>query len=427
MTETTKRREGIFHQHIPMTITDWLVDVVIAAGAFGFAMMQMSLSAQLFVPDDFTRRILGIQSVVPSLFAMVAAGITCVPLIARRRFAWPVFIAVLLLWMFFDWVCGLQSLSLVSPLVALFTVAYERGRQEAFIAGSITLVIALLAGLGGETMRFSALFIFQNITFVIAVTLAGYALHTRQEYLEEAQARVQEVERLRISESKRAYEAERTRESEASRRVEEERVRIAREVHDITAHSLSAVNIQATAAERLVDSDPEAARQAMGEVRKISKTSLEDIRAMISVLRAKDESDGRAPTVGTECIGDLVNYLEEAHVQCDLISDRYERSCVPVHTDVALFGIAREACTNIVRHAHAKSATIELACEAGCARLTVSDDGCGMPDKETSQGHGIEGMRERANLLGGHLVLSENEPHGTVVEVSIPLESDKMK
>ncbi len=397
-----------------MSATDWLVDCVVMLGAFGFGMVQLTLSANLFVPDTFTRMILGITNVTPSAEGTVATLVTCLPLIGRRRFPWPVFGLTLLLWMIFDWGAGIVSLSIVSTLVALFTLAYERGRGEAVAAGGATLVVILLSVGLGSSSSLASLLLFQNLALIVAVTLAGYALNARQQLVAEAEAR--------------AAEAERTRESEASRRVEEERVRIAREVHDITAHSLSAVSIQAAAAERMIDVDPEGAREAIAQVRSIAKTSLENMRAMVGVLRGGASGAETAPVEGTEHMGELADYLEGAGVSCELDMGGYAKGGVPAHIDIALFGIAREACTNIVRHAGAKKASISLRIEnvlAGTvASLVIEDDGSGIEDAASAySGHGIEGMRERATLLGGTFTVGPRARGGTRLAVTIPVRS----
>ncbi len=407
------KRSSFMVQDLQMSATDWLVDCVIAAGAFGFGMVQLTLSANVFVPDAFTRMLLGIRTITPTPVEMASMAIMCLPLVFRRRLPWPAFAASLLLWLACDWIVAPGSFSMIAVLVSLFTLSYERQRTEAFAAGGIALFSTVMMQAFSPSSNLGTLLLFQNAVLIIAVTFAGYAFHARQEYLHAAEAR--------------AAEAERTRESEASRRVEEERVRIAREIHDITAHSLSAVSIQAAAAERLVDSDPEAAKAAISHVRQIAKGSLDDMRAMVGVLRSGTEGADTSPVEGTDRMEDLFNYLEEAGVRCTLSMDGYARGLVPSHIDVALFGIAREACTNIVRHASATKAAIALATPDGEATLAVSDDGCGLGcgNERTGAGafagHGIEGMRERAALLGGTFEIASFASSGTTVQVRIPL------
>lgn len=406
-------------QPVEMTATDWLVDAVVAAGAFGFAMVQLALFVNLFVPDAFTRMILGIQSAAPTASETAAMALGCLPLLVRRRFPWPVFASTLTVWLVADLAIGFVSLPVIAVLVALFTVAYERSSGEAFIALGTTLAALVLSVALAASNNLAMLMLFQNASLAIAVTMAGYALHTRQDYLAAAEARVQEAERLRASEEERAQQAELTRETEARRRVEAERVRIAREVHDITAHSLSAVSIQAAVAERLIDVDPEEAKAAVAQVRATAKSSLEDMRSMIGVLRGDDRAE-TSPVEGTDRMGDLVDYLEGAGVACDLSMSAYDRARVSAPVDIALFGIAREACTNIVRHAEAAHSRIVLTTEGDAATLEVTDDGKGLPPAGACRGHGIEGMRERAHLLNGAFDLASTEGAGTSLRISIP-------
>ncbi|WP_241156453.1 MULTISPECIES: sensor histidine kinase [unclassified Adlercreutzia] len=397
----------------PMTAVDWLVDAVVALGAFGFGCLQLTLSVNLLVPDEALRRLLGIEAVVPTAYAIVAVLLTCAPLVVRRRLPWPAFAASVIVWMFFQAQVNAVSLSLIGPLVALFTLALECSRYEALAAGIASAAVLLLVPSAASSSTLASLSLVQNVAFVAAAGFAGYALQVRQAFLRAAE--------------ERAAEAERTRESEAQRRVEAERVRIAREVHDITAHSLSAVSIQAAVAERLAESDPQAAKEAIAAVRATSKSALDDIRAMIGVLRAPaGEQAETAPTAGTDQLPNLVAYLRQAGVACALDREGYDRALVPAHLDVALFGIAREACTNIVRHAHAAHASIALRTTAGYAELSVEDDGRSFDYAAARAagapfGHGLEGMAERAHVLGGSFSAAPRAAGGFAVRVSIPL------
>lgn len=409
-----------------LSATQWLVDVVIACGAFGFGMLQMTLSVNLFLPDEFTRMMLGIQAITPSVFAVTGVFFTCAPLIVREKLPWISFCCCLVFWALFSFVLETLTLSLVGPLVALFTVAYMRSRGECEVAGALTglCALALPVLMPQAATPFDNLMLLMNVTLVVAVALAGYAFHVREEYLHEAEARAAQAERLQEVERLRAEEAERTADAEASRRVEAERLRIAHEVHDITAHSLSAVSIQAALALRLIDAEPASAKEAMDLARATSKEALSDMRAMIGVLRDGPERAGTEPTRGTDRLGDLVDFLEAAGVRASLDETRYARDRVPAHVDIALFGIAREACTNIVRHAEAQRAWIHLALLDGHAVLEVADDGRGISeDADAVTGHGIQGMRERVSVLGGALELRAREGGGLAVRAGIPLGS----
>ncbi len=395
----------------PMTLTDWLFDLVIAVGAFGFGCLQLTLAVNLLIPDEALRRLMGIDAMVPTAAAILAVAVTTLPLVLRRRCPWPTLLIVLVAWAFFQSQMGAVSMSLIGPLVAVFTVAYSCPRAEAAVAGIAAAGVVVVAATTSPLHALASLTLVQNIAFVAAAALAGYALQARQDYLRAAE--------------ERAAAAERTRETEAERRVEEERVRIAREVHDITAHSLSAVSIQAAAAERLIDRDPAAAREAIATARGTAREALEEIRAMIGVLRAGDGAAEVRPTEGTDRLGDLVAYLGGAGVEASLAQEGYDRAAVPAFVDVALFGIAREAATNIVRHAGAAHATIRLATEPGAAVLAVEDDGRGAPASgapTSGGGHGIEGMRERVRLLGGDFEAGSLPDGGFGVRARIPLD-----
>lgn len=401
--------DSIFEQTKKMTAVDWLIDIVIALGAFGFGCLQLTLAVNLLIPDEFMRRLMGIQAVVPTVLSVAAIALTTLPLALRRAFPWPVFVWTMVAWGFLQGELNGISLSVVGPFVALFTVASKQTRAETVIAGILAALVLLFAPVPPDQSRIlTQLTMFQNVALALAAAFAGYALHEHQD-------RVFAIE-------ERAREAERSRETEAQRRVEEERVRIAREVHDITAHSLSAVSIQAAAAERLIDRDPAAAREAIGEVRRTAKQALEEIRAMVGVLRSGAEAPETAPTAGTDRMADLVGYLEGAGVRASLAMERYQRAEVPVFIDVALFGIAREAVTNIVRHAGATRASLTLTTDDTRAFLTVEDDGRGFVYRPAAvTGHGLEGMRERVKLLGGTFETSRDADGGFRVAVSVPL------
>lgn len=390
---------------------DWAVDVAVALAAFAFGAVQLMVSTSLILPDEALRRMLGIEAVIPATSSFIALALTTFPLVARRKSPWLVFVFTLVAFV------GLQNsfhgsmLAVFGPMVALFTIVVECSRIEMGVACAASALGLAAATYGGTSAALWFWVYVQNLVLMVVSALGGLAVCAHRDS-------------VRATEQ-RAEEAERTREEVAARRVEEERVRIAREVHDITAHSLSAVSIQTAAAERLIDCDPAAAREAVSLAHETAKDALEEIRAMIGVLRTGDSSAETIPTEGTARLMDLADYLQEAGVTTTLDVSGYDREATPAFIDIALFGIAREATTNIVRHAHAKNASIVLESDGARALLTVQDDGDGSSGAadgaSPTGGHGIDGMRERAKLLGGTLDAGPLPGGGFRIRASIPV------
>ena len=409
---------------------DWALDAGIACAAWIFGCLQLVLEASnVIIPDLAMRQYLGLVNVVPTAAAYAAVAVTTLPLVLRRKFPWPVFAFTGVAFLALQSTMDSLSLPLFGPLVALFTIGDERSRNEVVAAAALLGLAVLLSVSSERTASLTFVMRVMNLALVLAAALLGYALQANRVAAQALKAR--------------AEEAERTREEEAARRVEAERVRIAREVHDITAHSLSAVSVQAAAAERLVERDPQAAKEAIAAVRATSKQALDDIRGMIGVLRHGDDPAEVTPTASTERLEDVCDYLRKAGVETTLDRAGYDRAQVPTHVDVALYGIAREAATNIVRHAEAHRAYVCLRTVDGWAQLTVEDDGrgCGTPEAYVAggdsapqsdaaellpqaadgSGHGVLGMAERVGVLGGAFSAGDVAGGGFRVIASIPL------
>lgn len=380
--------EDLLVSDIEMSKRDWGIDVLVALATFLLACGELLVtSSSIVIPDLALSQYLGEVTLMPNEQAYFAVALTTLPLVFRRRMSIVVFVFCMAAFLFFQSLFTGIALPILGPAVALSTVVLVVGIKPAIVCALAAAAGVMLAASPNRTATLAFFMRFQNIIILAGAVVAGYAYRTHKAY-------VRAVEQ-------RADAAERTREEEAARRVEAERVRIAREVHDITAHSLSAVSIQAAAAERLVDRDPAAAKEAIGQARATAKSALDDIRSMVGVLRHGNNVAPVAPTVGTDHLSDLQKYLQDAGVEATLHTQGYVRAAVPGHVDVALYGIAREACTNIVKHAQATKASITLTQQGTNAVLAVADNGKGCAKVLDSDGHGIEGMRERAALLGG--------------------------
>lgn len=390
--------------------TDWGIDVAVALVAFAFGCAQMVITASSVVHVDAGPYGSSWVNYVPNIYAYLAVALTTAPLILRREAPWFVLALTLACYVFLsNSMGGTVSLSPIGPIVAVYTVASERARGEALAAAAVVGVCAAVVPMGASSVAMALVMRIENVAFVVVAALGGFGVRMYHAYMEETRRRL--------------AEAERTREELAARRVADERVRIAREVHDITAHSLSAVTIQAAAAERLIDLNPAAAKEAIADIRSVSKSSLDEIRSLIGVLRG-DEAAEHAPAEGTERMGDVVSFLRRAGIEVDFDESDYDKTQVPAFVDMALFSLARESATNAVRHAHAAHIRIELASSFSKAVLVFSDDGVGMGSgvREHAEGHGLEGMGERIEALNGAFTIESEPGRGCTIRAEVPLE-----
>ncbi|MEJ3654392.1 sensor histidine kinase [Actinomycetes bacterium KLBMP 9759] len=209
------------------------------------------------------------------------------------------------------------------------------------------------------------------------------------------------------------------RELETSRRVEEERLRIAREVHDVLAHTVSVITLHAGVAAEAVEDDPEGAKVALGHVRTASEQAMREIRSTVGLLRDPDDPDRSAPVGGLDQLDRVVASATAGGLPVTLRVEG-EREPLPAAVDSTAYRIVQEALTNTIRHAGATAA--EVCVRYGGARLAirVTDDGQG--GAGGTGGHGISGMRERAALLGGTVIAGAMPGGGFEVSATLPVE-----
>jgi len=217
-----------------------------------------------------------------------------------------------------------------------------------------------------------------------------------------------------------AVQLERERAAEAGRMVAEERTRIARELHDVVAHRVSMMTVQAGAAKTVAVDDPERAMKAMEAVEKAGRQALDELRHLLGVLRPEAEVDGLGPQPGLADVPRLVDQLGEAGLDVSLTMDGAHTD-LPARVDLSAYRIVQEALTNVLKHA-GPSARTEV-------RLSTDNDGVAIDVFDTGQGatilpgsgHGIVGMRERAKLLGGSLDAGPRPGGGFRVVAYLPI------
>ena len=220
----------------------------------------------------------------------------------------------------------------------------------------------------------------------------------------------------------RTERMERFRTLVATRRqseVQAERVRIARELHDVLAHSLSQINVQAGVGLHLMEKQPEQAAAALASIKETSKTALDEVRSVLGVLRAEDPDAPLVPEPDLSRLAGLAASVTSQGVEVELDNRLGE---VPQATGLAVYRIVQESLTNVVRHAHAATVLVELNETASHYTVTVTDDGTGPAGRphDDSGGRGLLGMHERAELLGGTLAAGPLPGGGFRVAASLP-------
>lgn len=200
--------------------------------------------------------------------------------------------------------------------------------------------------------------------------------------------------------------------------VQAERVRIARELHDVLAHSLSQINVQAGVGLHLMDKQPDKARDALASIKDTSKTALDEVRSVLGVLRAEG-APVDAPLVPEPDLDRLPALVASAGVEVELV-DRLRHADVPGPVQLAIYRIVQESLTNVARHAiGATRVEVTLDRDDDVYRVAVQDDGHGETAGE-SGGRGLLGMRERAELLGGRLSAGPADGGGFLVRAEVP-------
>ena len=301
-----------------------------------------------------------------------------------------------------------------SAAVPLATAAYSaavagRGLPAAALLGAFVVVGGSVARLDegdslADLLRDSLI---TDAALLAAVLLLGEAVRNRRAWAEEVRARLRR--------------AEQDREREAERRVQEERLRIAREMHDVLAHTIAAINVQAGVAGDVIDEAPDKARASLQDIRRQSRDAIAELRATVGVLRDGGTAAPREPAPGLAELDGLVEMAAGAGVRVEVAVAGPARP-LPGTVDLTAYRIVQESLTNVVRHAHASAATVSVRYDPEAVVLEVRDNGSGDANGATddSIGHGLIGMRERAAALGGTLQAGAGPGGGFLVQATLP-------
>jgi signal transduction histidine kinase len=377
-------------------MADALMSVLLAAAFLAAATLQR---------DD------GASGTRPDAFSLVLGIVALLSLTVRRRA--PVVVLGLATGVCLALTATGYDISApaVALLIATYTVAAHRGLATSLPAGAATLMalVGMLISLGAgfwPTVTNSILF--------IGVWWLGRSLRLRRAYLDELEARARRLERAREADSRAA----RT----------EERSRIARELHDVVAHHVSVMTVQAGAARRILERDPDAVRDALTTIEQMGRTALGEMRRVVGVLRTEAEPvrGELSPQPGVSDVGELVDHLRETGLQVQLWIEGESRSLSP-GVDLAAFRLIQEALTNTLKHAGPQArAWVRIHFTDRHLTVEVEDDGrglaAGLGQANGSRGHGLVGMRERVALYGGDLRIGPRSGGGFEVRARFPLE-----
>src|SRR5580692_11639365 len=351
---------------------------------------------------------------------VVLAWVLCLPIAALRRWPLPV-LAIATAANALVMAGGNAPLPLGIMLgLASFLAASRLPRRLSIVAAAASAV-ALVAALvyaavtaRQDTLAVAAL---EGFLPLVAGWFTGDSVAARRRYL---------AGLARQAQQEQAAEAERARQQ-----VREERVRIARELHDVVAHTLAVITVQAGVGRRLMAKRPEQAAIALDSIETIGRTAQDELRVVLALLR--DERIGPAaltPAPRLVDIKELVHTVQASGTPVELRTSDADRQLSPA-LELSIYRVVQEALTNVVKHAPGARATVDLAVSDQAVRIEVTDDGgrarlpadVGSPDAAGADlGHGIVGMRERTGAFGGWLVAEPLPGRGFHVLAEIPLE-----
>jgi signal transduction histidine kinase len=303
---------------------------------------------------------------------------------------------------------GMTLHSAVSPVVAMLVVSWSIGAYEErrrAVLGLVALVCGVWVSIGVDTLRGTDHYVGTDIPYIGALIVApgilGIVFGARTRSLRAAEARTRELELER-------------REAVAA-----ERSRIARELHDVIAHSVSVMTVQAGAAEEMLRVDPARAVDPVRAVQETGRQALVEMKRLVGVLREDDAERGLEPQPGLSDVERLVSQVRSAGLRVDLHVDGTPRP-LPIGVDLSAYRVVQEALTNALKHAGGASTSVTIAYGERALTIEVTDEGGSVPAGEG--GHGLAGMRERIGIFGGTFEAGPRAGGGFAVRALLPLE-----
>jgi len=284
-------------------------------------------------------------------------------------------------------------------LVGAYTVGAYRPAWVVVVSAGYTAVLLIVLLVGDVRLFGFGEFVAAGGAYGAAM-LVGWTMQARRDRID-------------------AFEEE--QEEAARRAAADERLRIAQELHDVVAHSLGLIAVQAGVGIQVIDSDPAEAKRSLESISRASRSSLAEIRQVLGVLRDADGNAAYTPTPGLADLPKLVSEVSDAGLPVAMTVEG-DTAQVPAGVGLAAYRVVQEALTNALRHARAGRATVRVDAADGLLQLEVTDDGRGV-NGAASRGHGLVGMRERVAVYGGTIATGSAPEGGYRVAASLPYEA----
>lgn len=369
----------------------WLGDVVL------LVVLESLIVAGAVVGDESVALIIACSQIVT------------LPLLFRRRYPYQVLALVWLgslAFILFD----LPLDGLLQMMIAVYSVAVTRDRNGAFLAAGASGVFVVTSVLRADSLQDILASLVLQTGMLLTALFLGTTVRARRLYLQSLE--------------ERAIRLEQERDQEAELAASRERTRIAREMHDIVAHSLSVMITLADGASATVKRNPDVAEEAMEQVAATGRQALGEMRNLLGILRS-DEAASFAPQPGLDRLDTLFEEVRMAGLPVSVTIAGEPRSMSSTQ-QTTVYRFVQEGLTNVLKHAQYPSrAWVTLEWEPDAIRLDVRDDGMGSKESVNGSGLGLRGMQERFTMFGGEMSAGPVDPHGWVTRGVLPRDQER--
>ena len=348
----------------------------------------------------------------PDALAVILALAQALPIALRRIYPVPVLVFTVAAFIIDRTLDYPGSTASIAIAFAFHSLGSELPRRRSLQIGLPIIALLLAFTISGvyaaDSVSWGTVVVLLIAT--LAPLLLGREVNERRRYLTALEEHAEQLER--------------DREARARRAVREERARIARELHDVVAHEMTVMTVQAAAAKRVLGREPDAVAEALDAIESAGHDALTEMRRLLGLLRDEEGRTEFMPQPGLDLLGGLREQMEEAGLPVRLVTEG-DPVALPAGVDLNAYRIVQESLTNSLRHGGpGTAAEVRLAYEPDRLIVTVTDDGRGAAEALASPtdggGHGLVGMKERITLLGGDLSAGPRKGGGYQVTATIP-------